>query len=259
MISSSSLDNMLFSRQKFIMIAGPCSVESEDQIVHTAEFLKGIGTHVLRGGAFKPRTSPRTFQGLGEEGLKNLSRAREITGLPVVSEVMDSEHLSLVETYVDIIQIGSRNSQNFSLLREVGKLDKPVLFKRGFGVTVSEFLSASEYITSGGNERVLLVERGIRTFENSTRFTLDISAIPVIHEKSSLPVIVDPSHPAGFARYVEPLALSGVAAGADGLMVEVHPDPEHALSDSAQQLSFDAYRKMYEKVKTVATALGKTL
>ncbi len=259
MIAQESLDEMLFGRSSLVMIAGPCAIESEDQVVSTAEFLKSVGPHVLRGGAFKPRTSHKTFQGLGEEGLKLLARARDKTGLPIVSEVMDSDHLNLVESYVDILQIGSRNSQNFSLLRNVGKVDKPVLLKRGFGVTVSEFLSASEYITSAGNGRVLLVERGIRTFETSTRFTLDVSAVPVIHEKSGLPVIIDPSHPAGKASYVEPLALAGVAAGADGLMVEVHPDPGSALSDAAQQLSFEQYRKLYEKTGDVASAVGRHL
>ena len=241
------------------MIAGPCAVESERQLIDTALFVKDVGAHVLRGGAFKPRTSPKTFQGLGEEALKLLAMGREKTGLPVVSEVMDIEHLNLVSSYVDILQIGSRNSQNFSLLREVGKVDKPVILKRGFGVTISELLSASEYITSAGNNRVMLAERGIRTFENSTRFTLDVSAVPVIHEKSGFPVIVDPSHPAGETKYVEPLALSGVAAGADGLMVEVHPDAGNALSDSSQQLSFEGYRQLYGKVQKVASAVGRHL
>ncbi len=259
MIPSDRLDRILFDRGKVLMIAGPCAVESEKQILDTAIFVKEIGAHVLRGGAFKPRTSPRTFQGLGEDALKHLSKARDRTGLPVVSEVMDAEHLSLVSSYVDILQIGSRNSQNFSLLREVGKVDKPVILKRGFGVTIGELLSASEYITSAGNNRVMLAERGIRTFENSTRFTLDISAVPVIHDKSDFPVIVDPSHPAGVTKYVEPLALSGVAAGADGLMVEVHPDAANAMSDTSQQLSFEEYRQLYGKVRKVASAVGRTL
>lgn len=259
MISQIELDRLLTDRKNLLMIAGPCAIESESQIVSTAQYLKGLGSHVIRGGAFKPRTSHKTFQGLGEEGLKLLAKARDATGLPIVSEVMDTDHLNLVESYVDIIQVGSRNSQNFSLLREVGKIDKPILLKRGFGVTVAEFLSASEYITSGGNERVMLVERGIRTFENSTRFTLDVSAVPVIHEKSTLPVIIDPSHPAGSARYVEPLALAGVAAGADGLMVEVHPAPDKALSDATQQLTFEAYSSLYEKVGKVASVLGRQL
>lgn len=259
MISSETLDDILFDRYRVFMIAGPCAVESEKQILETALFLKETGGNVLRGGAFKPRTAPETFQGLGEEGLRLLAKARDRTGLPIVSEVMDIEHLNLVSSYVDILQIGSRNSQNFSLLREVGKIDKPVILKRGFGVTVSELLSASRYITSAGNSRVLLAERGIRTFEDSTRFTLDVSAVPVIHDRSDLPVIVDPSHPAGLSRYVEPLALAGVAAGADGLMVEVHPDARNALSDPAQQLSFDEYRSLYERVSRVASSLGRSV
>lgn len=257
MIPSDGLDRILFNKENVIMIAGPCAIESETQIMETAAFVKEVGAHVLRGGAFKPRTSHKTFQGLGEDALKFLSKARDKTGLPVVSEVMDIEHLSLVSEYVDILQIGSRNSQNFSLLREVGKMDKPVILKRGFGITIGELLSASEYITSAGNQRVLLAERGIRTFEYSTRFTLDVSAVPVLHEKTGLPVIVDPSHPAGEARYVEPLALSGIAAGADGLMVEVHPDRNRALSDSSQQLSFEEYRHLFGKAKKVAEAVGR--
>lgn len=234
-------------------------MESGIQIMDTARFLKEKKVHVLRGGAFKPRTSPDTFQGLGEEGLKLLTRAGRETGMPVVSEVMDVEHLNLVSSYVDILQVGSRNSQNFSLLREVGKVDKPVIFKRGFGVTISEFLSASQYITASGNSRILLVERGIRTFENSTRFTLDISAVPVLHDRSDFPVIVDPSHPAGVSKFVEPLALAGVAAGADGLMVEVHPDAANALSDAAQQLSFNEFEKLLHKAEEVASVMGRHL
>ncbi|HKJ96666.1 MAG TPA: 3-deoxy-7-phosphoheptulonate synthase [Thermoplasmataceae archaeon] len=257
MIASATLDSLLFDNKRLLMIAGPCAVESEKQLMDTAQFLKQAGAHVLRGGAFKPRTSPRTFQGLGEEGLKLLSRARDKTGLPVVSEVMDIEHLNLVSSYVDILQIGSRNSQNFSLLKEAGKVDKPIILKRGFGVTVSELLSASEYITSAGNNRLILAERGIRTFENSTRFTLDVSAVPVIHDRSDFPVLVDPSHPAGMTKYVEPLALAGVAAGADGLMVEVHPDARNALSDSSQQVSFDEYTRLYEKARGIAAVLGR--
>lgn len=259
MIPPDELDSILFDREKILLIAGPCAVESEKQIMDTGRFLAEAGAHVLRGGAFKPRTSPDTFQGLGEEGLKLLSNAGRNAGLPVVSEVMDSEHLELVSSYVDILQIGSRNSQNFSLLREAGKVDKPIIFKRGFGVTVSEFLSASRYISASGNNRILLVERGIRTFENSTRFTLDISAVPVIHDKSDLAVLVDPSHPAGVSKYVEPLALAGIAAGADGLMIEVHPDASKALSDSSQQISFTDFSRVYGKVEGIARVLGKHL
>ena len=252
-------DDLRLTDDKFLMIAGPCSVESEEQIISLAKDLRRIGVNVLRGGAFKPRTCPDSFQGLGEKGLKLLSKAREATGMAIITEVMDIEDLPLVEEYADILQIGSRNSQNFSLLKRISKQDKPVLLKRGFGNTVDELVASSKYLAMNGNKKIMFSERGIRTFEQSTRFTLDISAIPVLHEKTEYPVIIDPSHPAGVNRYVEPLALGGTAAGADGLMIEVHPDPSKALSDSAQQLTVPQFRNLYAKVRDINAVLGKTM
>ncbi len=249
--------NLELNENSFLMIAGPCSVESKEQVMEVARNLKKMGVNVLRGGAFKPRTCPDSFQGLGEEGLKLLVKAREETGMAIVTEVMDTENLSLVEEYSDIIQIGSRNCQNFSLLKEVGKYDKPVLLKRGFGNTISELIGSSKYISQSGNNRVIFVERGIRTFETSTRFTLDVSAVPVLHEKTEFPVIIDPSHPAGVNRYVEPLAMAGTAAGADGLIIEVHPNPKEALSDASQQLTIPEYNHLYEKVKGLTPLINK--
>ena len=252
-------DDLRLTDDKFLMIAGPCSVESEEQIISLAKDLRRIGVNVLRGGAFKPRTCPDSFQGLGEKGLKLLAKAREATGMAIITEVMDIEDLPLVEEYADILQIGSRNSQNFSLLKKISKQDKPVLLKRGFGNTVDELIASSKYLSMNGNKKIMFSERGIRTFEQSTRFTLDISAIPVLHEKTEYPVIIDPSHPAGVNRYVEPLALGGTAAGADGLMIEVHPDPSKALSDSAQQLTVPQFRNLYTKVRDINAVLGKTM
>ncbi len=252
-------DEVRLTDDKFLMIAGPCSVESEDQIISVARDLRKIGVNVLRGGAFKPRTCPDSFQGLGEEGLKLLAKAREDTGMAIITEVMDIEDLPLVSEYADILQIGSRNSQNFSLLKKVSRQDKPVLLKRGFGNTIDELIASSKYLSMNGNKNIMFSERGIRTFEQSTRFTLDISAIPVLHEKTGYPVIIDPSHPAGVNRYVEPLALGGTAAGADGLMIEVHPDPSKALSDSAQQLTVPQFRDLYTKVKDINAVLGKIM
>ena len=252
-------DDLRLTDDKFLMIAGPCSVESEEQIISVAKDLRRIGVNVLRGGAFKPRTCPDSFQGLGEKGLKLLAKAREATGMAIITEVMDIEDLPLVEEYADILQIGSRNSQNFSLLKRISKQDKPVLLKRGFGNTVDELVASSKYLAMNGNKKIMFSERGIRTFEQSTRFTLDISAIPVLHEKTEYPVIIDPSHPAGVNRYVEPLALGGTAAGADGLMIEVHPDPSKALSDSAQQLTVPQFRNLYAKVRDINAVLGKTM
>ncbi|MCL4311120.1 MAG: 3-deoxy-7-phosphoheptulonate synthase [Candidatus Thermoplasmatota archaeon] len=252
-------DDLRLTDDKFLMIAGPCSVESEEQIISVAKDLRRIGVNVLRGGAFKPRTCPDSFQGLGEKGLKLLAKAREATGMAIITEVMDIEDLPLVEEYADILQIGSRNSQNFSLLKKISKQDKPVLLKRGFGNTVDELIASSKYLSMNGNKKIMFSERGIRTFEQSTRFTLDISAIPVLHEKTEYPVIIDPSHPAGVNRYVEPLALGGTAAGADGLMIEVHPDPSKALSDSAQQLTVPQFRNLYTKVRDINAVLGKTM
>lgn len=252
-------DEIRLTDDKFLMIAGPCSVESEEQIIGVARQLRKIGVNVLRGGAFKPRTCPDSFQGLGEEGLKLLAKARDATGMAIITEVMDMDELPLVAEYADILQIGSRNSQNFSLLKKISRYDKPVLLKRGFGNTVDELISSSKYLSMNGNKKIMFSERGIRTFEQSTRFTLDISAIPVLHEKTEYPVIIDPSHPAGVNRYVEPLALGGTAAGADGLMIEVHPDPSKALSDSAQQLTVPQFQDLYTKVKNINAVLGKTV
>jgi 3-deoxy-7-phosphoheptulonate synthase len=232
-----------------IVIAGPCSVESEEQIIQIAKAVKEAGASMLRGGAFKPRTSPYSFQGLGEQGLVYLKRASEITGLPVVTEVLDPRDVKLVEKYADMLQIGARNMQNFPLLKEVGHSTKPVLLKRGFGSTIEELLSAAEYIMKEGNMNVVLCERGIRTFESSTRFTLDIAAVPVLKELTHLPVIVDPSHAAGRRSLVPPLARAALAVGADGIIVEVHQNPDHALSDGPQSLTLDGFKNMMEELR----------
>ena len=240
------------------LIAGPCSVESEEQICGVAERVKAAGANFLRGGAFKPRTSPYAFQGLRAEGLELLQEARKKTGLPIVTEIMSASHLDLFED-VDIIQVGARNMQNFELLKELGKLDKPILLKRGLANTLSEFLMSADYIMSGGNEKVILCERGIRTFETFTRNTLDISAIPILKNRSHLPVVVDPSHAAGITWLVEPLSMAAIAAGADGLIIEVHNDPARALSDGAQSITpdqFDVIAKRLRKAKAVLSAEG---
>jgi 3-deoxy-7-phosphoheptulonate synthase len=251
MISQELNVRKLFPEGQLKFIAGPCSVEGKDQIFESAKFLSSLGITILRGGAFKPRTSPDTFQGLGEEGLKIMKQACEKYGMVMVTEVMGSDELELVSDYADILQIGSRNCQNFSLLKDVSIMEKPVLLKRGFGNTVEEFYQASRYLSSHGNEDIILVERGIRTFENSTRFTLDISAIPVLRKKVKYPIIVDPSHPAGKKEYVTPLALASVGAGADGLMVETHPEPEKALSDREQQLNFKDFKHLYDNAMRI--------
>ena len=238
----------------FCMIAGPCSVESEEQIVAVAKAVKASGANMLRGGAFKPRTSPYDFQGLKAEGIELLKIARQETGLPIVTEIMGTNYLPLFED-VDVIQVGARNMQNFELLKELGHSDKPILLKRGLASTMQELLMSAEYIMAGGNENVILCERGIRTFETYTRNTMDVSAIPLLHEKTHLPIIGDPSHAAGISRMVEPLSLACTAAGADGLMIEVHNDPAHALCDGPQALRPDAFAKVVEKVKKVRTAL----
>ena len=252
-------DMMKSTHGSFTYIAGPCAVESEEQVVSTAAFLSGLGIPILRGGAFKPRTSPDTFQGLGEAGLKLLAKARSETGMLVVTEAMDVDHLELVSQYADIIQIGSRNSQNFELLKRVGRIDKPVLLKRGFGNTLDEFVNSARYVSNEGNQRIILVERGIRTFEQSTRFTLDISAVPVLRERVDFPVIVDPSHPAGRARYVKPLSLAATAVGAGGLMIEVHPEPSKARSDSEQQLNFRQFEELKNEVDVILSATRRTI
>ncbi|UXD21596.1 3-deoxy-7-phosphoheptulonate synthase [Ignicoccus pacificus DSM 13166] len=243
----------------FSVIAGPCSVESEEQILAAAEVVKREGGAALRGGAYKPRTNPYSFQGLGEKGLELLAKAREATGLPIVTEVMDTRDVKKVAEVADALQIGARNMQNFPLLKEVSKVDKPVILKRGLGNTTEEWFQASEYILLGGNGGVILCERGIRTFETATRFTLDIAAVPVAKKKVHLPVIVDPSHPAGKRDLVEPLALAGIAAGADGLIVEVHPNPDKALSDAAQQLTFEQFKDLMKKVRALVEVMGKKL
>jgi len=234
---------------EFIVMAGPCSVESEAQLMESGYIVKKGGGHILRGGAFKPRTSPYSFQGLEEEGLKLLAKVREKTGLPVVTEVMCGTDVDLVEEYADILQIGARNVQNFALLKKVGQARKPVLLKRGMMTTVEELLMSAEYILSAGNHQVILCERGIRTFETATRNTLDISAVPVLKELTHLPVIVDPSHAAGHWRYVTPLAKATRVVGADGLIVEVHPEPEKALSDGAQSLKPEKFYQLMEELR----------
>jgi 3-deoxy-7-phosphoheptulonate synthase len=230
------------------VMAGPCSVESRDQLLETADAVKAAGADVLRGGAFKPRTSPYSFQGLGVEALRYLAEARERTGLPIITEVMEANQLDIVAEYADILQIGARNMQNYSLLNAVGRLSKPVMLKRGFGATIEELLMAAEYILSSGNPNVMLCERGIRTFETYTRNTMDLSAVPVLHSLTHLPVLIDPSHATGKRWLVKPLAIGGVAVGADGVMVEVHPTPDEALSDAEQQLTFAMFADLMAAV-----------
>ncbi len=244
---------------KLLMIAGPCAVESEEQMFTIAEEIKKTGTHFLRGGAYKPRTSPYAFQGLEEEGLKLLRNAADANGLKVVSEIVSENFIDSAAKYCDVVQIGARNMQNFELLKAVGKAKIPVLLKRGISSTIEEWLDAAEYIMSEGNYNVILCERGIRTFETATRNTLDISAVAVVKEKSSLPIIVDPSHAAGKSSYIRSLSLAAVAAGADGLIVEVHPDPKEAVSDAAQQITPKEYSKLLSDVKKVASAVNRSL
>ena len=238
----------------FCMIAGPCSIENEEQIIGVAKRVKEAGANILRGGAFKPRTSPYAFQGLHEEGLKLLSEAKRETGLPIVTEIMGLEHLDLF-TDVDLIQVGARNMQNFDLLKELGHIDKPILLKRGLANTLQELLMSAEYIMAGGNENIILCERGIRTFETATRNTLDLSCIPVLRKLTHLPIIIDPSHATGHADLVPPMALAAAAAGADGLMIEVHNDPPHALCDGAQSLTPDEFDELSKRVNRVLEAV----
>jgi 3-deoxy-7-phosphoheptulonate synthase len=240
-----------------IVMAGPCAVESEEQILATARAVKESGAKVLRGGAYKPRTSPYSFQGMREEGLKLLTQARDETGLAVVTEVMDARHIDLVAQYADILQIGSRNMQNFTLLEEVGKCRMPILLKRGMSATIEEFLQAAEYVMKGGNHEVILCERGIRTFEPSTRNTLDLNAVPMLKRHTHLPVVVDPSHGTGHWWMVPWLACAAVAAGADGLLIEVHRNPQEALSDGSQSLSPDGFDSLMRKLRAVARAVGR--
>ena len=243
----------------FVLIAGPCSVESETQILTTAKAVKKAGAHILRGGAYKPRTSPYAFQGMEEAGLKLLAKARKLTGLPVVTEVMNPADVDLVAEYVDILQVGARNIQNFALLKAVGKVKKPVLLKRGMMTTLEEFLMSAEYILKEGNSQVILCERGIRTFETATRNTLDLSAIPVLKKETHLPIIVDPSHATGHWELVEPMSRAAVAAGADGLMIEVHPDPSQAWSDGAQSLKPETFAALVKAIKPFVAAMKRTL
>ena len=250
--------NTVIGEGHFAVIAGPCSVESEEQLLCVAQAVKASGATLLRGGAFKPRTSPYAFQGLHAKGIDLLLEAKRETGLPIVTEIMDVATLPLFED-VDVIQVGARNMQNFELLKELGRLKTPILLKRGLSSTIEEWLMSAEYIMSEGNENVILCERGIRTFEPSMRNTLDISAVPMLKAKTHLPVVVDPSHAAGIAWMVEPLAMAAVAAGADGLMIEVHNDPAHAKSDGAQSLTPAAFDALMEKVRPAAAFFGKTL
>ncbi len=241
-----------------IVMAGPCSVESEEQLVSTALAVKEAGAHILRGGAFKPRTSPYQFRGLGEEGLRLLDTARKESGMPIITEVLTPEDVDLVARYSDVLQIGARNMQNFILLEECGRSGKPVLLKRGFSNTIQEWLLASEYILATGNRQLMLCERGIRTFETATRNTLDVSAIPLVKRLSHLPVIGDPSHGTGKWYLVEPMAMAVIACGADGLLIEVHPNPDHALSDGPQSLTFENFDRLMIRVSAVADACGRS-
>lgn len=244
----------------FAVMSGPCSVESKEQITYVAQRVQAAGASILRGGAFKPRTSPYSFQGLRAEGLELLQEARKVTGQPIVTELMNNEHIPLfVDAKVDMIQIGARNMQNFELLKEVGKMSKPILLKRGLSNTYEEWIMSAEYIMSAGNENVILCERGVRTFETYTRNTLDVSAIPAVKQMSHLPVIVDPSHAAGMYWMVEPLALAAVAAGADGLIIEVHNDPAHAKCDGQQSLTPQNFDALMHKVSAMVDLMGKTL
>lgn len=244
---------------QIVVMAGPCAVESRDQILETAHAVHRSGARILRGGAYKPRTSPYNFKGLKEEGLKYLAQAGLEAGLPVVTEVMDARHLDIVCRYADILQVGSRNMQNFTLLEELGRIRKPVLLKRGMSATIEEFLYAAEYIMSEGNEEVILCERGIRTYETASRNTLDLNAVPILKRRTHLPVIVDPSHGTGYSWMVPHLARAAVAVGADGLIVEVHRSPNEALSDASQTLSPDEFDEMMKTLGPIAEAVGRTL
>ena len=251
-----TVDNTSVGGNIFAIMAGPCSVESEEQVINIAKAVKASGATMLRGGAFKPRTSPYDFQGLKAEGIEFLLEAKKETGLPIVTEIMNANHLPLFED-VDVIQVGARNMQNFELLKELGKTKKPILLKRGLANTLKEFLMSAEYIMAGGNENIILCERGIRTFETYTRNTLDLSAVPMLKELTHLPIIIDPSHATGVARLVKPMALAAAACGADGLMIEVHNDPTHALCDGAQSLTPEAFADVTRSVRKVLTAISE--
>ncbi len=253
------IDGFKVGGNDIVLIAGPCSVESRSQILETAQAVREAGANALRGGVFKPRTSPYSFQGLGEEGLEYLAEAREQTGMPIVVEIMSQTQLDLMLKYVDVFQVGARNMQNFNLLRALGETRKTVLLKRGLSATIEELLMSAEYILAGGNKQVILCERGIRTFETATRNTTDINAIPVLKNLTHLPVILDPSHATGHADYVPSIARAAIAAGADGLIVEVHPDPAHAVSDGKQSLKPEAFAEMVRQVRAIAEALGRRI
>ena len=253
------IKDVVIGGKEVVIMAGPCSVENEDQIFAIAEIVSNAGAKLLRGGAFKPRTSPYSFQGLGEEGLKLMRNAADKYGLLVITEVMESSNIDLVEKYADIFQVGARNMQNFPLLRDLGKTTKPIMLKRGLSATVEDLLMSAEYILSSGNKEVMLCERGIRTFETYTRNTFDLSAIPVIHKRSHLPIIADPSHATGLRDKVLPMARAAIAAGADGLMVEVHNNPERALSDGPQALLPDQFAELMTQVKAIAEVIGRQM
>jgi len=252
-----TVGNVKIGGDNFVVFSGPCAVESKEQLLATAYAIKKAGAQILRGGAYKPRTSPYSFQGLEEEGLQFMKEAKDETGLPVVCEVTSLNAIETAVKYVDMLQIGARNMQNFYLLKEAGKTGLPVLLKRGLSATIEEWLNAAEYILAEGNPNVVLCERGIRTFETATRNTLDISAVPVIKEKSHLPIIIDPSHATGVRAYVKPLAKCAVAAGADGLMIETHPNPSCALSDGPQSLTFEAFEELTKEIKPLIQLMGK--
>ena len=254
-----SVGGVVIGGNDVVVIAGPCSVESEKQIFTIAQKVSAAGAKILRGGAYKPRTSPYSFQGMGVEGLKLLRAAADEYGLMVITEVMDRSQIDEVEKYCDILQIGARNMQNFTFLKDLGKASKPVMLKRGLAATIEEWLMAAEYILSGGNQQVILCERGIRTFETATRNTMDISAIPVVKKKSHLPIFADPSHGVGIRDKVIPMARAAVAAGADGIMVEVHQDPDHALSDGAQSLCPEQFTQMMKETRLIAAAIGRSI
>lgn len=254
-----NVGNITIGGDTLVIMSGPCAVESRQQLLATAHAIKKAGAHILRGGAYKPRTSPYAFQGLEEEGLRYMKEARDETSLPVVCEVTSLDAIESAVKYVDMLQIGARNMQNFYLLKEAGKTGLPVLLKRGLSATIDEWLNAAEYIVAEGNPNVVLCERGIRTFETATRNTLDISAVPVVKAKSHLPIIVDPSHATGVRSYVKSLSLAAVAAGADGLMIETHPDPSSALSDGPQSLSFDQFDDLTKGLRPLVSLLGKRL
>ncbi len=257
--SKVQIDGLSIGDSRIVVMAGPCAVESKEQLLEAARAVKDAGASILRGGAFKPRTSPFSFQGLGEKGLELLAQARDEVGLPVITEVLDTQHVELVSRYADILQIGARNMQNFNLLTEAGKTRHPTLLKRGLSATVTEWLAAADYLLAQGNTQISLCERGIRTFEDTARFSLDICAIPVVKKNSHLPLIVDPSHAAGHYSLVPAIAKAAVAAGADGLIIEVHPNPKEALSDGLQALTPSDFARLMKELQPIAASLGRTI